>query len=333
MLNKSLSEEPSNDNDDDDDKDNITNPSSLKDCFKVLSKEARELYLSEDIPELHKHCLTPLQFYRDWVSKNRPVIIRGAITDWPAFEKWQNNNYFRDMIGEKEITVTATPNGFADAAVGNKFVMPEERTMTVNDFLDIIENPSDYNGVFYAQKQNSSLTLEFAEIIQDIEEISWAREAFGREPDAVNFWMGDGRAVTSMHKDPYENIYCVVRGSKEVILQPPTDLPWIPYRDLSPAVYRENGDTGVFDVVDVEGDAVPWIVVDPAGPDLEQFPAYNNSTRMRFTVGAGDVLYLPSLWFHHLRQSHGCVSVNFWYDMDYDVKFNYFTLLNNLKRL
>ena len=25
---------------------------------------------------------------------------------------------------------------------------------------------------------------------------------------------GDKRAVTSMHKDPYENIYCVVRGYK-----------------------------------------------------------------------------------------------------------------------
>ena len=34
-------------------------------------------------------------------------------------------------------------------------------------------------------------------------------------------------------------------------------------------------------------------------------------------VKAGDVLYLPSLWFHHLEQSHGCIAVNFWYDMDF----------------
>jgi jumonji domain-containing protein 7 len=32
----------------------------------------------------------------------------------------------------------------------------------------------------------------------DVEsEISWASEAFDKQPDAVNFWMGDARAVTS----------------------------------------------------------------------------------------------------------------------------------------
>ena len=50
------------------------------------------------------------------------------------------------------------------------------------------------------------------ELLQDIEELQWAKEAFGKNPDAINFWMGDGRAVTSTHKDPYENIYCVVKG-------------------------------------------------------------------------------------------------------------------------
>ena len=27
-------------------------------------------------------------------------------------------------------------------------------------------------------------------------------------------WIGDGRAVSSMHKDHYENVMCVVRGTK-----------------------------------------------------------------------------------------------------------------------
>ena len=49
-------------------------------------------------------------------------------------------------------------------------------------------------------------------------------------------------------------------------------------------------------------------------------------------VEAGDVLYLPSLWFHHLRQSHGCLAVNFWYDMEFDAKFNHFNLVSNLSK-
>ena len=76
--------------------------------------------------------------------------------------------------------------------------MPEERSMKMEEFLDIIEDPETANGVFYIQKQNSNLTEEFAELMVDVdEEIRWASEAFNKKPDAVNFWMGDSRAVTS----------------------------------------------------------------------------------------------------------------------------------------
>lgn len=50
-------------------------------------------------------------------------------------------------------------------------------------------------------------------------------------------------------------------------------------------------------------------------------------------MGAGDVLYLPSLWFHHLRQSHSCVAVNFWYDMEFDGKYLAKNLLEDLARI
>ena len=76
--------------------------------------------------------------------------------------------------------------------------MPEERSMKMEEFLDIIEEPESANGVFYIQKQNSNLTEEFEELMVDVDkEISWASEAFNKKPDAVNFWMGDSRAVTS----------------------------------------------------------------------------------------------------------------------------------------
>ena len=81
---------------------------------------------------------------------------------------------------------------------GDQFVMPEERSMKMEEFLDIIEDPGSANGVFYIQKQNSNLTEEFEELMVDVDkEIIWASEAFNKKPDAVNFWMGDSRAVTS----------------------------------------------------------------------------------------------------------------------------------------
>lgn len=41
-------------------------------------------------------------------------------------------------------------------------------------------------------------------------------------------------------------------------------------------------------------------------------PSYAHASPVTVRVEAGDALYLPSLWFHHLRQSHKCVAVNFW---------------------
>lgn len=41
-------------------------------------------------------------------------------------------------MGSKFISVAVTPNGYADAVSGDRFVMPEERRMTFSSVLDIM---------------------------------------------------------------------------------------------------------------------------------------------------------------------------------------------------
>lgn len=272
----------------------------------------------------------------------------------------------------------------------------------------------------------------------------------------------------SVHKDPFENIYCVISGYKDFILHPPTDRPWIPYKKYPLASYKETT-PGVFDIIpcgidqhkntsDLEdvnqqqfysdgslsstaiakdkttlhfdkltcdkssmeysllnrhtsakccdyltddfisflsrldiddfvkvqtkwlyemyvskrksktsnhggpccvcktddykptvslsgnnahqdvsessdisnANTVPWICIDPLSPDFASYPLYRNATPVRVRVEAGDALYLPSLWFHHVQQSHACIAVNYWYDMQYDLKYAYFQFLESL---
>lgn len=45
----------------------------------------------------------------------------------------------REKVGSKVISVAVTPNGYADAVSGDRFVMPEERRMSFNEVLDVIE--------------------------------------------------------------------------------------------------------------------------------------------------------------------------------------------------
>ena len=58
----------------------------IKSALESFSEEGAELYLGRSVP-----CLDtvpePLVFYRDFVSPNRPVVLRGAVAHWPALSK------------------------------------------------------------------------------------------------------------------------------------------------------------------------------------------------------------------------------------------------------
>ena len=48
--------------------------------------------------------------------------------------------------------------------------------------------------------------------------------------------------------------------------------------------------------------------MDPLNPDLDKYPTYAKARPLTVKVSAGQMLYLPSLWFHHVQQSHGCIA-------------------------
>ncbi|XP_049595859.1 bifunctional peptidase and (3S)-lysyl hydroxylase JMJD7 isoform X2 [Syngnathus scovelli] len=292
---------------------------AVKERLANFALEAHDLYLNKSVPYVDGPP-EPLHFYRQWIAPNKPCIIRNAFSHWPALSRW-TPAYLREKVGSKVISVAVTPNGYADAIKDDRFVTPEERCMCFSSVLDIIQG----------KKQCSNLLEELPELTADMDaHIGWMSTAMGKSPDAVNFWLGEADAITSLHKDPYENIYCVISGQKDFILLPPTDRPFVPYGLYQPAVYRQK-EEGDFEVVDQsDGEKVPWIPVDPLDPDLERYPSYARAQPLRCSVKAGEMLYLPSLWFHHVRQSHGCIAVNFWYDMDFDIKYNYFSLLDDI---
>jgi len=86
---------------------------------------------------------------------------------------------------------------------------------------------------------------------------------------------------------------------------------------------------------------VPWSSVDPyPSPEKEaserlKFPLFFDGPKpFHCTVKAGEVLYLPSMWFHHVSQTPGdggyTIAVNYWYDMQFDIKYAYFNFLQSL---
>ncbi|KAI8082624.1 jmjC domain-containing protein 7 [Gilbertella persicaria] len=297
---------------------------SQKDIESVFVKYVKEY---QDINGTHIHIYesppSALEFLRTSVHPNRPAIIKGAFDHWPARTQW-TNEYLRSKMGEATVTVAITPNGYADAVtfdpVTNKeyFAMPYEAHMTFNGFLDIMEGKVISDHAHYISLQNSSLSIEYSALEKDVDEdIRWCSEALGKQPDAVNFWFGDEKSTTSLHKDPYENCYAVIRGQKTFILYPPSEYYCMHESMYRNAIYEPN-EANILELKPLES-KTPWIPVNPLEPDLDRFPRFAYACPITITVEEGDMLYLPALWFHQVLQqgSEGVIAINYWYDMDY----------------
>eukprot|EP00668_Euglena_longa_P031395 GGOE01040589.1.p1 GENE.GGOE01040589.1~~GGOE01040589.1.p1 ORF type:complete len:341 (-),score=73.42 GGOE01040589.1:53-991(-) len=300
------------------------------DPFLQLSEEARVHHVGH----VTVANLSPLQFYRQFVAQSQPVILTDLCDDWPAVHRW-SCDYLRAALGCHEVSVNVTPEGLGDAVIDNQFVKPEERRMPFSRYLDLLEGRAPAHGVFYVSHQNNSFATEFASLHGDISQTvqQWGEEVFGVQADAVNLWLGDDHAVSSMHKDHYENLYVVVRGEKHFTLLPPWDSHFTHTRPYPPARFSEDT-TGSFRVVPEEGPMVPWMPVDPDCPDLQQFPKFAFAQPLHVVVKAGEVLYLPALWYHKVAQrgdSEGkTVAVNYWFDMEYGPMYHYFQLVDGL---
>jgi hypothetical protein len=78
------------------------------------------------------------------------------------------------------------------------------------------------------------------------------------------------------HYDVMDNILVQVRGTKRVVLYHPHEV----------------------DLLYVEGSSSP--ILDPRAPDLERFPLYAQTRPMECTLYPGDILFLPSFFFHNI---------------------------------
>jgi Cupin-like domain len=253
-----------------------------------------------------------------------------------------------------------------------------------NDYDSCVYHPSnnklvqtDTSSVYYYSHQNDCLRTELAQLWQSglfPKGFDWVSQALGSvatEPDAVNLWMGDERAVSAMHQDPYENLIYVLQGEKVVTLCPPSDAPFL-YERVYPsgqfvcqhARSNANNNTehngndnnnnkpttnkdepqpcswSVMPEIDDEGRQVklPWISLWDVLADkddaqvLARYPLAQYAHPIQVRVKPGEMLYIPALWYHRVGQSCETVAINYWYDMKFDSPaWCYFSLIRELR--
>ncbi|KAI0092650.1 Clavaminate synthase-like protein [Irpex rosettiformis] len=252
----------------------------------------------------------------------RPVLIKDCPAP-KAFARW-TDEYLAKSCGDSPISVAVTPNGRADAITQNEdgrlyFAEPLVEQMTMKGFLAKLASVD--SEVLYLQSQdgnlfssNRNIPSEFHKILSDVpEHLPFCTEALDNMPDAVNLWIGSSKSVTSIHSDPYENIYSVIRGSKTFTVFPPTEGWCMEERVYPHATYLRVGDDSELILVPSEEPPVRWSsITDPTDPKAISSSAHP----ITITVQAGQSLYLPAGWWHYVRQTEMTIAVNYWYDME-----------------
>ncbi|CAL1700608.1 unnamed protein product [Somion occarium] len=256
----------------------------------------------------------------------RPVLIKECAAPVTLF-KW-TNEYLIERCADRPVSVAVTPNGRADAVTrgpDNKlyFTEPLTEQMPMAEFLSKLSPENNPSGeVHYLQSQNGNLRAssaqisEFESLLEDVPpHLHWCTDALDTLPDAVNLWIGDSRSVTSIHSDPYENIYSVIRGSKTFTLLPPTEGWCMNERTYPHATYERSAESSSLVMVPSPPSTPPirWSsVIDPNAPHALPLEAHP----IHITVNAGESLYLPAGWWHYVQQSGVTIAVNYWYDME-----------------
>lgn len=230
------------------------------------------------------------------------------------------------MFGDDAaLSIAVTPDGLADSIVTEKseepvFALPHVQRLDVTTFLRRLRASEDRNeksdSVVYLQSQDGNvyrregegeeeLARLQAHVVPDVPCLS---EALGDRPDAVNVWLGSSRSVTSLHRDPYENAYCVVSGRKIFRLLSPAQGYALEIGWWKTASWRRREGVWELDRETYQNaPLVPWTTYDPAGERTAIQP-------LEVVVEEGETLYLPAGWWHHVSQEPGdqglCVAVN-----------------------
>ena len=218
--------------------------------------------------------VTRQEFQKKYMVPQKPVIVKHFFgKDAPLYQKW-TFDYFKQELGDLEV-------GIYDAE-GKK--QSDDRsykgapdTMKFGDYLDLVQKGPTSRRLFLF-----NVFKHKKELFKDFEFPDVADRVLRRIPLA--FFGGEG-GLTRIHQDmDNSNVYLTeLAGKKRVVLFDPK------YSDM---LYRYP--FGTHTSVDINN------------PDYEKFPALDKVVGYDCTIEAGDTIFMPSGWWHHIEyQSAG----------------------------
>lgn len=247
---------------------------------QIDDQQAAEIIVAEE--------LDSIRFRRDFVARNRPVLLRGGARGWPALRNWSHAELTR-RCGEARVTLEFSSSGLFDPNTNTGRAAVEFCETTLAEALPILAH-AHKSGAYYIRE--TPLVGDLFALRRDLGALP-ARPRFVRH-FSPRIWIGSEGAASPLHYDGGDfNLLVHVAGRKQFNMYPPDDT-----ENLYPN----------------RAGRLPHLsLVDPLAPDTVRFPRYALARRSRLVLEPGDILFVPAWWWHSTLSTSSSISVNFWW--------------------
>jgi hypothetical protein len=238
---------------------------------------------------------TPHEF-ENYVAANTPVLIEGALRDWPAMKTW-SFEHLAAVTGQHAGEVIISANGlFPDYE--SKPEPMTKRDMPFTEFARRVTAPGALPPILapdetYYIYGKPYLFQAFPALKQDVPAPAFLG---ARRSNEVSLWASSTGCVTPLHYDLTNGLLSQIRGRKQVFLFKPADFARLYFRsDVFPGLDNYDRQSRV----------------DIHHPDLSKFPRFAGVGALECTLAPGDMLFLPSNWAHEVETLEASLSVTF----------------------
>ena len=213
------------------------------------------------------------------LAVREPAILTGMMESWDA-RRWEFGS-LRERIGQISINalVDLPKSGIPYFWTGDF-----HRRMSFAEFIDRMESSPESQS-YLSQKD----IRQFPGLERDFDFGALAPQA-SRAP-TTSIWLGTEGTRSGLHFDRRDNFFAQIAGRKKVFLAAPSQA-----RRLYPI-----------------NDMFEKSSVDPEEPDYQAHPRLRDCVLMEGEVEAGEILFIPRLWWHHLRSTEASISLNHWF--------------------
>jgi hypothetical protein len=228
--------------------------------------------------------LTKESFYKNFVSQNKPCLIKNAIAHWPAMAKWKDSEYLKSKCGQSHSNYYPHMN-YDD----ENNMLKDETNLPFSKILDLLQAHS--SDVISAP----SILLErppYNILKHDMKGFNFnpaPASPLAYPTSRAFFYKNAGTGWHYHFVD--ETLMCQVKGSKKVGLLPPDKIT----------------DDIVYDIFTTDA-------------YLKDDACFNEEDSHKLTptfanVEPGDALYIPPFWWHGvepINEEFGITVANCW---------------------